>query len=316
MAMIGAKVKPLDPAYQFANAPAPLLQDAAPIAPMAPVGNIAAPAPIVDPSKHGFAGYLDRLINPDINTTGGKLVMLAQSLGRQMGSPLAAATDNIQQQRRNSLLEQLKLAEFNKPEYRSGPGGSIYGIGRDGQANQIVAGKPEQSAYASQLAEAGYQPGSSEYIDLLRKRAMNQADPPHMVSGSDGGAMLVGGSYGYPGQTPQPASNFLQTLPPGAKPLGGSAPSGTATFPDPLKAPGTMTSGRRTVAGNAAVGGVPTSHHIGGDAADYSGASMQQLQQYFGSGARYLNEGDHVHVTLPGYGKVPYFGRRGAAGAR
>lgn len=92
------------------------------------------------------------------------------------------------------------------------------------------------------------------------------------------------------------------------------APASPA-FPDVRKAPGTLTSGRRTPEGNRAVGGRANSYHLSGDAADYVGASPNALRQYFGAGVRIIPESDHIHVQGRGL-NAPYFGKNGTRGLR
>ena len=171
-------------------------ENAQPIAPMGQMPDIQTPS--LPTQKQGFFGQggFGRYLAGALGDT------LARNAG--MGTPFL---DSVQQQQKQQYEDQLyqrrsaeQWAQFVKQQ-------------------QYRAQNPTPDSFERTLASAGIQPGTPQYVELMRKRALNQSDPPHMVVGENGGPMIVGGSYGYPGATQQ--DDGYDELPPGYQIGGG-----------------------------------------------------------------------------------------------
>lgn len=89
------------------------------------------------------------------------------------------------------------------------------------QANrQFDVQNPMPDDYDRELAANGIYPGTPEYAKHRANRLKLKDDPVHMIQGPDGGPILVGGPYGYPGQ-PQQQDDGYDELPPGYQIGGG-----------------------------------------------------------------------------------------------
>lgn len=179
------------------------------------------------------------------------------------------------------------------------------------------------STAGKQAIDEGYQPGTPEFharvVDIGNAAAMkvipmqpgggvatynpmtNQTNV--VVQPNDGGAPM-GAPAGQPAPAPQ-------------APRGPTMSGGQIEQQAKQLVPGVVvTSGQRSPSHNAAVGGVPGSYHLTGQARDFTppaGMGMGQLhatlKQAF-PGYDVINEGDHVHIE-PGPGMA-----RGGGGSK
>lgn len=161
--------------------------------------------------RHGFAGYLDQIVNPTTS-----LGQLGQALLVGGGGPLGDAFQYLgqrRQQQQNDALEQ---------QYKAA------------QIAHLSAG-PEPDAFTKTLIAAGIDPHSPQAIGMYRTKAQHEADPilTQVVVEDDGHGGSVQRLVGVPysrleGDTPAPSpaldTPFPPTAPDGLAP-GGSIPN-------------------------------------------------------------------------------------------
>ena len=168
--------------------------------------------PPADRVKLGFAdkgGLGSRLLNgldAFITTLGAargnpmQLQMLQQRAAAQRQEQEALRADQRYQQQ--MAMQNGKPVEVNGSLVRLNPTTGAYETVFQGQPKPAAPSEFERS-----LQLAGIEPGTPEFINLARQRAMNQADPARVVANGDGTFTFARGSHlGAGGMTPPRAA--------------------------------------------------------------------------------------------------------------
>lgn len=278
-------------------------------APMEGGGSNAPTTPDTLPVKQGLSGFLDRFLRPQ-NTLG----QFGRALVMAGGTPLGdayALMDRAQEQDFDNQLKRSQMEEAQRKARmpKTTQVGSSFGV-VDPETGAFTPTYTAPEAPSPLARDRDYLNGVEP--GLGDKYVHNRADPLMGIPGFD--------ATGAPTMTFLPRSGAMPGAPvtrPAEQP---HAPSDSAfpAFRSEFKH-GRLTSGRRTEYGNRSVGGAENSNHLIGDGADYWGADLPALQAevqaYYGPRAHVsIHRGPgspHVHADLPGYGKVPLFGKRG-----
>lgn len=235
----------------------------------------------------------------------------------QMADLLDDSTDEASYQRNLAVARQLGWQVDNVPQ-NFDPNW----IAQQRQIVNVMLREPQKlTTMAQELVNAGYEPGTPEFIAQMRQRiALGDSK---VISTTDGGMAGLYGAQGYqplivpnPGNQAPGAPAGGASLPPGFVLDNGGQPGGNRPFDGKFNPRGIqgerVTSTYRTPSRNAAVGGVSNSFHtrrgvdgkpLARDSVPPAGMSMGEYHRRLKAmNPNYdvINEGDHIHMEPKG----------------
>lgn len=192
-------------AYDGPASPPLAFESAPPIAPMGQMPDIQTPQ--LPQKKQGFFGQ------------GGFGRYLAGSLGDALARNAGMGTPFM------DAMQQRQRAEYEDELYQRR---SAQEWAKFVRQHDYERENPKPDQFERQLAAIGIMPGTPEYQEYMKKRVTNSIDPVHLINDPVKGAILVGGSYGYPESV---QNDGYDELPPGFQLDGGAGPQTPRPFP-------------------------------------------------------------------------------------